>query len=228
MASTTTWLVSVTRFSMEPPISTQCRIFQPGPRCPKRPHMKPGFLGRYGVQSPQSGGRAIVRPDNPQRVALRGGRAVPCPGRSGTRDDPLGHGGHGPASRASVRRSPTASTRKGSSRFPTRLFTCIARESEVPNQIGAIHCEPQRKPIANVKFFVHYSCYFPAQNSLLTVKGSPMSQHQLPSCWRRATSIAYTFIGSGPETVHTVCISARRNARHNECRVIHRRPPSWS
>lgn len=35
-----------------------------------------------------------------------------------------------------------------------------------------------------------------------------MSQHHDPSGWRRAISIAYTVIGCGPETFHSVCINA--------------------
>ena len=40
------------------------------------------------------------------------------------------------------------------------------------------------------------------------VKGLPMSQHHILSGCRRATSIAYTDIGCGEETVHFVCIKA--------------------
>src|SRR5690348_5089920 len=43
---------------------------------------------------------------------------------------------------------------------------------------------------------------------LPTVTGSPMSQHHVPSGWRRATSIAYSDIGWGEDTFHCVCISA--------------------
>lgn len=43
---------------------------------------------------------------------------------------------------------------------------------------------------------------------LLTVNGSPISHRHVPSDWRRATSIAYTDICRGEETLHIVCISA--------------------